>query len=183
MTYGANTIRDGVSLTPRRELRALALPSEIMRLPNLEGYLKFPGPFPVASIRLKYVERPPAAERFVARAGEGAEAPAPDEEAGGTADEDTAQAPQDWSGQGELFGGPPAGGDNEDAAAEAAVMDVPLPGSVRDEGDPDGTEKPESDRGEARPSAGTPAPSGKRKGSAGADSAAPGRPRPSPDWA
>ena len=35
--YGANTIRDGVSLTPRRELRSLALPSEIMRLPNLEG--------------------------------------------------------------------------------------------------------------------------------------------------
>ena len=56
-SYGANTIRDGVSLTPKRELRALALPSEIMRLPNLEGYLKFPGPFPVASIRLKYVAR------------------------------------------------------------------------------------------------------------------------------
>ena len=66
-SYGANTIRDGVSLTPRRELRALALPSEIMRLPNLEGYLKFPGPFPVASIRLQYVARPKAAERFVAR--------------------------------------------------------------------------------------------------------------------
>ena len=66
-SYGANTIRDGVSLTPRRELRALALPSEIMRLANLEGYLKFPGPFPVASIRLKYVARPARAERFVPR--------------------------------------------------------------------------------------------------------------------
>ncbi|MCY4573629.1 MAG: type IV secretion system DNA-binding domain-containing protein, partial [Gemmatimonadetes bacterium] len=64
-------IRDGVSLTPRRELRALALPSEIMRLPNLEGYLKFPGPFPVASVRLKYVARPKAAERFVPRAEDG----------------------------------------------------------------------------------------------------------------
>ena len=73
-SYGANTIRDGVSLTPRRELRALALPSEIMRLANLEGYLKFPGPFPVASIRLKYVARPKAAERFVPRKDEGAEA-------------------------------------------------------------------------------------------------------------
>ena len=67
MSYGANTVRDGVSLTPRRELRALALPSEIMRLPNLTGYLKFPGPFPVAGIRLKYVKRPTAAERFVPR--------------------------------------------------------------------------------------------------------------------
>ena len=62
-----------MSLTPRRELRALALPSEIMRLENLSGYLKFPGPFPVASIRLKYVARPKAAERFVARDGDGAD--------------------------------------------------------------------------------------------------------------
>ena len=70
-SYGANTIRDGVSLTPRRELRALALPSEIMRLENLSGYLKFPGPFPVASIRLRHVKRPAAAERFVPREGRG----------------------------------------------------------------------------------------------------------------
>jgi len=66
-SYGANTIRDGVSLTPRRELRALALPSEIMRLENLSGYLKFPGPLPVASIRLNYVSRPKASARFAAR--------------------------------------------------------------------------------------------------------------------
>ena len=72
-SYGANTIRDGVSLTPKRELRALALPSEIMRLENLSGYLKFPGPFPVASIRLRYVSRPKAAERFMPREGDGTE--------------------------------------------------------------------------------------------------------------
>ena len=67
VSYGANTIRDGVSLTPKRELRALALPSEIMRLANLEGYLKLPGPWPVAEIRLRYKRRAKAAERFVAR--------------------------------------------------------------------------------------------------------------------
>ena len=66
-SYGANTIRDGVSLTPKRELRALALPSEIMRLENLSGYLRFPGPLPVATIRLDYVDRAKAAERFVPR--------------------------------------------------------------------------------------------------------------------
>ena len=76
-SYGANTIRDGVSLTPRRELRALALPSEIMRLENLSGYLKFPGPFPVASIRLRYVSRPKAAERFVPRKGDRTESRSP----------------------------------------------------------------------------------------------------------
>ncbi len=84
-SYGANTIRDGVSLTPRRELRALALPSEIMRLENLEGYLKFPGPFPVASIRLRYVKRPAAAERFVPRE-EGAELSARPEDAAAAGD-------------------------------------------------------------------------------------------------
>ena len=66
-SYGANTIRDGVSLTPKRELRALALASEIMRLENLSGYLRFPGPLPVATIRLDYVDRAKAAERFVPR--------------------------------------------------------------------------------------------------------------------
>ena len=67
LSYGASAIRDGVSLTQRREMRPLALPSEIMRLENLRGYLKFPGPWPVARIRLDYVKRPGAAESFVPR--------------------------------------------------------------------------------------------------------------------
>ena len=68
LSYGANTIRDGVSLTPRRELKPLILPSEIMQLPSLHGYLRFSGPLPVARIVLGYVHRAKAAERFVARA-------------------------------------------------------------------------------------------------------------------
>ena len=67
-SYGASTVRDGVSLTPRRELRTLALASEIMRLENLTGYLRFPGPWPVATVRLDYTDRPAMAERFVPRA-------------------------------------------------------------------------------------------------------------------
>ena len=67
MSYGASAMRDGVSLTERREMRPLALPSEIMRLENLRGYLKFPGPWPVARIQLDYVRRPGAAERFIPR--------------------------------------------------------------------------------------------------------------------
>ncbi len=66
-SYGANTIRDGVSLTPKRELRPLALASEIMRLESLNGWLRFPGALPAARIRLKYVKRRKAAERFVPR--------------------------------------------------------------------------------------------------------------------
>ena len=94
-SYGANTIRDGVSLTPKRELRALALPSEIMRLPNLEGYLKFPGPFPVASIRLKYVARGEAAARFVPREGDAAEAIAEPDDAAKAAEAPLEALPED----------------------------------------------------------------------------------------
>ena len=67
VSYGADPYRDGVTLTPKRELQSLALPSEITRLPNLTGYLKLPGPFPVARIELDYVKRPKHALRFVLR--------------------------------------------------------------------------------------------------------------------
>ena len=67
VSYGADPYRDGVTLTPKREVQALALPSEIMRLPNLNGYLKLPGPYPVARIELEYVKRPKVAPRFVPR--------------------------------------------------------------------------------------------------------------------
>ena len=64
VSYGADPYRDGVTLTPNRELQALALPSEIMRLPNLNGYLKLPGPYPVARIELEYVKRGTVAPWF-----------------------------------------------------------------------------------------------------------------------
>ena len=67
VSYGADPYRDGVTLTPRRELQSLALPSEITRLPNLTGYLKLPGPYPVARIELDYVKRSKIAPRFVPR--------------------------------------------------------------------------------------------------------------------
>ncbi|MCY4453613.1 MAG: type IV secretion system DNA-binding domain-containing protein, partial [Immundisolibacterales bacterium] len=135
-SYGANTIRDGVSLTPRRELRALALPSEIMRLPNLEGYLKFPGPLPVASIRLKYVSRPASAERFVPRDGDGTgtvnEDGVGEEGPAANGDGSGAQAvppdvlpekPEGWFGQGELDLVAPAQADRE--AKTAAGPEAP----------------------------------------------------------
>ncbi len=71
VSYGADPYRDGVTLTPKRELQALALPSEIMRLPNLNGYLKLPGRHPVARIALRYVKRRGVAPRFVPQRPEG----------------------------------------------------------------------------------------------------------------
>ena len=63
-----DTPRDGVTLSARRDLRSLVLPAEVSRLENLSGYVKFPGAWPVARIRLKYTARPAVAERFVPRA-------------------------------------------------------------------------------------------------------------------
>ena len=129
-SYGANTIRDGVSLTPRRELRALALPSEIMRLPNLSGYLKFPGPFPVVSIRLEYVARPKAAERFVARGDDGAD---PRSGAEGT-DSNGIVIPESLGPEKSgLADGPVAPGTPPEPAAWQGELDlVPLPGEAGD---------------------------------------------------
>ena len=65
------TPREGVTLSTRREERPLVLPSEVSRLENLSGYLKFPGPLPVARIRLKYRKRDIVAARFVPRPDDG----------------------------------------------------------------------------------------------------------------
>ena len=129
-SYGANTIRDGVSLTPRRELRALALPSEIMRLPNLEGYLKFPGPFPVASIRLNYVARPAAAERFVPRGEDGAEPPG----IAGNADIAASAPVAEPGGDGGMaIPALPGEAGAEPAEPSTASDDAPGPGPFQDE--------------------------------------------------
>ena len=130
-SYGANTIRDGVSLTPRRELRALALPSEIMRLANLEGYLKFPGPFPVATIRLNYVSRPAAAERFVPREDGGGDEDGPVAGPGG----DGSTAVPALPGEAVADGGEasPAKDGPEDAGPlPHGPEPVPLPGEAED---------------------------------------------------
>ena len=156
-SYGANTIRDGVSLTPKRELRALALASEIMRLANLSGYLRFPGPLPAATIALDYVKRAKAAERFVPReaAGAGPDAPAPGvAETAGGGDTGYPQAAEIAEAQGELGlpASPPCGTDHavtlappppeekadgseepdgalEEAPKGAPAVDVPEPGA------------------------------------------------------
>ena len=64
-------LRGGELLSARQlrcALRLLVLPAKIVRLDSLAGYLKLPGAWPVARIRLRYRKRPKVAERFVPRA-------------------------------------------------------------------------------------------------------------------
>ena len=124
VSYGADPYRDGVTLTPKREVQALALPSEIMRLPNLNGYLKLPGPFPVARIELEYVKREKVASRFVARGQE-----APDDADGESGEgEDRKSAEADAAGSGEekkskqAGSAPPPDGEAPEQGSESAAV-------------------------------------------------------------
>ena len=65
LSYGANDMRDGVSLSATRKTRPLVLPTQIANLENLEGFLRLPGDIPVAHFRLKRGQYPVAAPAFV----------------------------------------------------------------------------------------------------------------------
>jgi len=58
ISYGANTIRDGISLNHQRIRRPLVIGSEITALDNLSGYLKLPGNFPICKIHFPYKDYP-----------------------------------------------------------------------------------------------------------------------------
>ena len=129
-SYGANTIRDGVSLTPKRELRALALASEIMQLESLHGWLRFPGPLPVAPIRLDYVKRPKAAERFVPRRHAGRDEAGAAAKPPGPTETEADAAPEAADPRGELPSLPPPKPERKpartgSAGAEAKPRDAP----------------------------------------------------------
>ena len=131
-SYGANTIRDGVSLTPKRELRPLALASEIMQLPALHGYLRFPGPLPAARIALDYVDRPKRAERFVARK----DAPAASSVLNAEPGDGQRSEAASGKAQGELALEPPgtAAAARDEAASAAGKPDVATPGPTGNAG-------------------------------------------------
>lgn len=56
ISYGANTIRDGVSLNHTKRVKSIVLPSEISALENLQCYVKLPEGFPLTKMRLEYKE-------------------------------------------------------------------------------------------------------------------------------
>ena len=132
------TPRDGVTLSARRDLRSLVLPAEVARLENLSGYLKFPGAWPVARIRLKYKNRTKVAERFVPRVegenagGSGVETPANDAAVtagGGSTTAGRSDTPLliERSAGGGADGGPTA----SDEASEGLAEPADVPGSSR----------------------------------------------------
>ena len=65
-SYGANSIRDGISLGKNRVIRPLVTYPEIMGLEALECFLRLPG-HPITKLKLKYQKRPSVAKGFIAR--------------------------------------------------------------------------------------------------------------------
>ncbi len=56
ISYGANTIRDGVSLNHTKRIKPIVMPSEVAALDNLECYIKYPEGFPIAKLQVSYKE-------------------------------------------------------------------------------------------------------------------------------
>ncbi len=54
LSFGANSIRDGVSLGRAEKIKKTVLQSEVSLLRNLECYVKYPGDYPAARILMTY---------------------------------------------------------------------------------------------------------------------------------
>src|ERR1700677_1283654 len=67
ISYGANTIRDGVSIQ-RVEVQKPVVPvSEIQRLNDLTCYVRLPGSYPITLLHMPYLIRPIRQDGFVNR--------------------------------------------------------------------------------------------------------------------
>lgn len=66
-SYGANSIRDGISLGKNRITRPLVTYPEIMGLDPLSCFLRLPGQFPITKLELHYQNRGAKAAGFIPR--------------------------------------------------------------------------------------------------------------------
>lgn len=66
-SYGANSIRDGISVGRSKTRRALVTYPEIMNLKDMECFLRLPGDFPVTRVKLNFTERAKVACDFIER--------------------------------------------------------------------------------------------------------------------
>lgn len=68
-SFAVESSRDGVSLGTKRTERHLITATEIMILPDLTGYLKLAGSFPIAKVQYQYKKTDTIAEGYVMRDG------------------------------------------------------------------------------------------------------------------
>lgn len=68
-SFGVESSKDGVTLAGKRTERHLVTPTQIMVLPDLTGYLKIAGNFPIAKVSLQYKARENNVEAYIERDG------------------------------------------------------------------------------------------------------------------
>ena len=66
-SFGANELRDGVSLNKNIIVKNIVSATEIMTLPSLTSYVKITGDYPVTKMKFKYKNYKTKSERFIAR--------------------------------------------------------------------------------------------------------------------
>lgn len=66
-SYGANTIRDGISIGNQRVTQPIVTSSEIMSLEDLNAYLRLPSNIPVCKLKINFKESNKIAEGFIKR--------------------------------------------------------------------------------------------------------------------
>lgn len=66
-SYGANDMRDGVTLNQEKRKTSVIISSEFSKLNNLEAYLKLPGNFPITKLKFNYREKPNITDPLVAK--------------------------------------------------------------------------------------------------------------------
>ena len=57
ISYGANTMRDGISINRVETRKPVVSFSEILCLPNLDAYVRLPGDYPLARVHFDYIPR------------------------------------------------------------------------------------------------------------------------------
>lgn len=67
VSYGANTMRDGISVSRQTKEKRLVLPTEIQTANDLHGYLRVKGELPAAKVILKYAQFPLIHPEFIPR--------------------------------------------------------------------------------------------------------------------
>jgi type IV conjugative transfer system coupling protein TraD len=67
LSYGANTMRDGISINRVETRKPVVSYSEIMSLGDLNAYIRLPGKFPITSIDLKFKDRENNNNGFILR--------------------------------------------------------------------------------------------------------------------
>lgn len=67
ISYSESAMRSGISIAKQQANRQIVSPSEIMRLRDLEAYVRLPGGFPITKVSLTFKDQKKLAESFIAR--------------------------------------------------------------------------------------------------------------------